>query len=117
MAPSPQLPHIGRHERLWPRREIGYVGPTHLTVGTSMQDSEQRPIDLAGLDPLEAARILAPGIRERAEHIERERRIPDELATSLAEAGLFGLCVPRTLGGREADVATLVQTIETIAQL
>ena len=81
-----------------------------------MQDTEHRPIDLAALDPLEAARVLAPGIRERAEHIERERRVPDELVTSLAQAGLFRLCVPRTLGGREADVATLVQAIETIAQ-
>ena len=80
-----------------------------------MQDTDQRPIDLASLDPLEAARILAPGIRERAEHIERERRVPDELTTSLAEAGLFRLCVPRTLGGREVDVATLVHTIEAIA--
>ncbi|HVN83836.1 MAG TPA: acyl-CoA dehydrogenase family protein [Candidatus Binatia bacterium] len=65
--------------------------------------------------PIEAARALADGIRERADDIERDRRLPAELVTAMAEAGLFRLCVPRELGGGEVDVATLVRAIEEVA--
>jgi alkylation response protein AidB-like acyl-CoA dehydrogenase len=65
--------------------------------------------------PLDAARALATGIRDRAEHIERHRRLPAELVHTLAEAGLFRLCVPQTFGGGEVDPCTMVQVIEEIA--
>jgi len=70
----------------------------------------------APVTPVEAARALATGIRERAVHIERDRRLPPELVHALAEAGLFRLCVPRSLGGIEADVATMLGAIEEIAK-
>ena len=34
----------------------------------------------------------------------------------LAEAGIFRLCVPRSLGGVEADPATMIRVIETLAR-
>ncbi len=74
-----------------------------------IQDEQGEPAVIA------AARALAAGIRERADQIERERRLPAELVHALAEAGLFRLCVPRRLGGGEVDVATLVRAIEEIA--
>jgi alkylation response protein AidB-like acyl-CoA dehydrogenase len=64
---------------------------------------------------IDEARALATGIRERAEQIERDRRLPAELVHAMAEAGLFRMCVPRQLGGLEVDVATLVRAIEEIA--
>ncbi|HUI28128.1 MAG TPA: acyl-CoA dehydrogenase family protein [Candidatus Kryptonia bacterium] len=65
--------------------------------------------------PISAARRLAAGIRDRADEIERERRLPAELVAALSEAGLFRLCVPRSLGGGEVDVTTMIRAIEEIA--
>jgi len=66
--------------------------------------------------PDEAARALAADIRERAEQIERERRLPAPLVQAMTAAGLFRMCVPRVLGGVEAEAATIIRAIEVIAQ-
>jgi alkylation response protein AidB-like acyl-CoA dehydrogenase len=65
---------------------------------------------------VDAATALAPGIRAAADRIERDRRIPAELVRALADAGIFRLCVPRALGGVEADPATMIRAIETLAR-
>lgn len=77
--------------------------------------SRQKESEGASAQPVDAARALATGIRDRAEHIERHRRMPAELVHSLAEAGLFHLCVPQAFGGGEVDPRTMVQVIEEIA--
>jgi alkylation response protein AidB-like acyl-CoA dehydrogenase len=59
---------------------------------------------------------LAPAVREAADRIERERRLPAELARAFTEAGVFRLCVPRALGGLEVDPAVLIRAGETLAQ-
>jgi len=56
-----------------------------------------------------------PRLRDAANRIERERRLPSELVRALADGGIFALCVPRALGGVEADPATLVRVVETLA--
>jgi len=66
--------------------------------------------------PLESARALAPRLRAAAEQTEAERRLAPELVRELAAAGLFRLCVPRTLGGLETDAITLVEVIEELAR-
>ncbi len=67
-------------------------------------------------EPLAAARALAPTIRDRADEIEAGRRLPADLARQMAEAGLFRLLVPASLGGAEADPATLLKAIEAVAE-
>src|SRR5205085_2759888 len=47
---------------------------------------------------------------------ERARRVSADVLTKLAHAGLFRLCVPRALGGGEADVMTLLGAIEETAR-
>ncbi len=64
---------------------------------------------------INAARALADGIRERADQIERDRRLPLELVGAIAEAGLFRMCVPRRFGGSEVEAATMVRAIEELA--
>ena len=48
---------------------------------------------------IEAARALAPLAAECAERSERDRRLAPELVRALTDAGMFRLCVPRSLGG------------------
>jgi alkylation response protein AidB-like acyl-CoA dehydrogenase len=65
---------------------------------------------------VERARRLAPALRARADETERGRRLPPDLAGAMAEAGVFRMCVPRTLGGGEVDPAVLVRVVEVLAE-
>ena len=67
-------------------------------------------------DIVEAARSLMPWIRECAEQIEREGRLPGELVRALAEAGVFRMLAPRALGGGEADPLTHFEVIEALSE-
>lgn len=68
------------------------------------------------LTPLEAARKLAPLIREHADQIEATRELPRPLFEALADARLFHIAVPREIGGLELDYPTYVQVIEEIGK-
>ena len=73
-------------------------------------------IGAAAASFIDAARGLAPQIRACADEIERERRLPLPLVEAIAQAGLFRLWIPRSLGGEEADPATLVRVVEEISR-
>lgn len=66
-------------------------------------------------DPVAAARALRPVIEAGAAEGERLGHIPDKVVRAIADAGLFGLFVPRELGGTEADPATYIATIEELS--
>ena len=66
--------------------------------------------------PLDAARALAPRVRACAEEIEAARELPRPLFEALADAGLFHLLVPRSMGGRELDPPTYIQVIEELGK-
>jgi alkylation response protein AidB-like acyl-CoA dehydrogenase len=85
---------------------VGTVGSASLASGAS-----------AGAPaPLAAARALAPRIRDRAEWIDAERRLPDDLVREIAEAGLFKMAVPQEDGGGGADLLTVLRTVEEVAR-
>ena len=63
-----------------------------------------------------AAEALAPQIRAARDEIERERRLPEDLARAMSQAGLFRLYLPRTYGGEEVAPATFVAVIEELAK-
>lgn len=67
--------------------------------------------------PIEAARALGPLIRECAEEIEQERRLPSRLVAAIANAGLFRLLVPRELGGDGAGPLTFLRLVEAISEV
>ena len=58
---------------------------------------------------------LLPDIRARREEIERERRLPRNIAEALRQTRIFSLSVPRALGGEEAVPIDLMRHIETVA--
>jgi alkylation response protein AidB-like acyl-CoA dehydrogenase len=64
---------------------------------------------------LEQARVLGPELVRAGAAIERGRELPEPLVEALARRGLFGLLLPRSLGGAELPPATYVPVIEEIA--
>ena len=68
------------------------------------------------LSPLEAARTLAPLIRSSAPETDAQRELPRPLFEAMADAGLFRLALPRTLGGAEMDLPSYIQVIEELGR-
>ena len=66
---------------------------------------------------VETVRALAPLIRDQAEAIEAERRLPEPVVRALAEADVFRLLVPQKLGGAEADPVTACRILEELSYL
>jgi alkylation response protein AidB-like acyl-CoA dehydrogenase len=63
-------------------------------------------------DILASIQDLAPTIKARATEIEQARRMPADLARSLAAAGLFRMAVPQQAGGLEIEPAAMLRAIE-----
>ncbi len=68
------------------------------------------------LSPLETARKLAPLIRSSAPETDALRELPRPLFEAMADAGLFRLALPRTLGGFEMDLPSYIQVIEELGR-
>ena len=66
--------------------------------------------------PLEAARRLAPLVRENADQTDAARELPKPVFHALADAGLYLMAVPRAVGGLEIDFPTYVQVIEELGK-
>jgi alkylation response protein AidB-like acyl-CoA dehydrogenase len=79
----------------------------------SMNSSQTK----AGEALLEAARALLPQIEGYAQQIEEERQLPQPLVDALAEAGLFKMLVPQSLGGSETDPETFCRVIEELSRV
>src|SRR5687767_13262662 len=65
---------------------------------------------------LDAARALAPTLREYAEQSERERRLAPASAKALRAAGMFRMCRPKALGGLAADPLTVLAVVEELSR-
>src|SRR4051794_18839638 len=61
------------------------------------------------------ASALDAQVRAAADDIEQQRRLPAPIVAALAGAGLFRMCVPRSLGGLEVDPAAFVAAIERVS--
>lgn len=70
----------------------------------------------ASADLLAAARELAELASVHAAYAEANHQLHPELVGALKSAGLFGMLVPRELGGLEVDVATFAGAIEAVAR-
>ena len=78
--------------------------------------SESPVNGLSSSDLIAAAKSIAPEIVANRDRIESDRQLPPDLAARMAEKQLFGLYVPRELGGPETDPITAFHVVEEIAQ-
>jgi indole-3-acetate monooxygenase len=76
--------------------------------------SPYRHLRMETLPELEAAADLAPEIRSR--EFESVRRLPADLAHTLAQAGVFRMAIAKTYGGMERRPADLVRVIEEVSR-
>jgi len=67
-------------------------------------------------DFVAAATALLPRLLEGAADVERDRRVPKELAQDLAEAGFYRMLVPRSLGGGEVRPVELIDALEVLGR-
>ena len=65
---------------------------------------------------VQAARALAPELREHTRAIEAANRLPAEWANKLAESGFFRMLVPASLGGGEVHPGVLACVLEELAR-
>jgi len=68
------------------------------------------------MDPVDAARSIAPRAAELAPETESGRRLPAELVESISAAGLFRMLVPADIGGGEAEPAQLIGAVSELAR-
>lgn len=67
-------------------------------------------------DPIAAARSLAPLIESEAAAADSGGTMTSPVVDALADAGLFGLLVPRSLRGTEAEVLTTLGVFEELSR-
>ena len=66
---------------------------------------------------IDIARELAEKVAGRVEEIDDGRRIPADLAAEIADAGLFRLLVPKSLGGGEVPHPELLEIVRIFARV
>ena len=66
---------------------------------------------------LAAVHRLGPLITEQRRSFDQERRIPEAVFAALADAGLFRLYLPKTLGGPELSPFEFMQIVEAASAL
>lgn len=68
------------------------------------------------MDLLTRAQDMQETLRCRSRELEEARRLPADLALTLAEGGFFRMAVPKSCGGLEVDAATLLRTLELLGE-
>jgi len=68
-------------------------------------------------DPLAAAIALAPQIKAAKDEIQAQSTLPNSLVKAMAEANLFQLFVPRSIGGPETDPITAFLAVEELSKV
>ena len=100
-----------------PEPESRVIDCTHLIRDTRPVSASCPAVaPAAPASALEAARAVAPLIRDSADEIEKNRELPRAVFTAIADAGLFHIAVPRAIGGSEIDFPTYVQVMEELGK-
>ena len=79
-----------------------------------MRENQQPKMTLDSL--LERAHGIAQMAAERAQAIEQQRRLPEDLMHAMRDSGLLRILQPTHWGGYELDLGTFVQVATEIAK-
>src|SRR4051812_10711310 len=71
---------------------------------------------ITSVAPVDVARALAPEVSQRAQESESLRTLPWDLVARIRDAGLFGMALPRSLGGLELTPMEIVETVEELSR-
>ena len=75
-------------------------------------------VDTQQLDTLlSSVRTLDPLIREHADEAERNGRLSQAVVAALAEAGVFRMYIPQSLGGLEVPPQTYYRVVEEVSRI
>ncbi|MET0221122.1 MAG: acyl-CoA dehydrogenase family protein [Tardiphaga sp.] len=66
---------------------------------------------------LDEIAVLAPAIEERAAEAEATRQIPADIERRLRDAGLYRMALPKSHGGLELDLPSLMTVTQRLARL
>jgi alkylation response protein AidB-like acyl-CoA dehydrogenase len=67
-------------------------------------------------DPLQAIETLLPQVAARAENIEQQRKLPQELVDALKTAGAFRLLIPQACHGLDVPFERFIELIQQLAR-
>lgn len=86
-----------------------------------MSDTQVDPAPMARrsdyTDAVARVRALGPAILAHRDEMEASRRMPRRLVAAMADAGLFRLSMPRSLGGPELDPLTQLRAVEALSMI
>lgn len=71
---------------------------------------------LDGASYLAAAQALEPIVRAAQNRFDQDRQLPASLVEAIRDAGLFGLWLPRSMGGAELPPLEFLQIIEELSR-
>src|SRR5947207_526631 len=97
--------------------------PTRVAFAESAPTPTRRVLPMLAKTPdrvadyLAALDRLSPMISEHRAAFDQERRLPEAVFTSLAEAGLFRLWLPEGLGGPELSPMEFMTVVEAVSAL
>jgi len=74
-------------------------------------------IDTKTMDPVAAAEALGPRIKAARGDIQSRSTLPGSLVEDMAQANLFQLFVPRSIGGPETDPITAFRAVEELSKV
>ncbi len=79
------------------------------------QAQERAGADAGPVDWVVRARELAPMISAASDRIERDRQLPADIMAAMHGAGLYRMCLPRSLGGGAVAALTVMEVLEIVA--
>ncbi len=94
--------------------DTGGIQPSDIWRESRPRDAASSESD-AGEALLARVRSLAPEVAARAPEAEAGRTMPRDLVEKLRAAGVFGMVVPKAMGGPAIDFVTTLRVIEALA--